>query len=191
MLRRFAAGTSAALVAVGLAVAPAWANGLPPATSAVSSGSALRGPLPDISAANRNSSTPPTVGTPIPETPSSPPSDESGPGGPGPGDSGPPSPSAPPVDSSTPPLSPDVTAPPAPPAPPVEAPAPTPPAPPAAPRGPSGESVLPIAEKPHLPQTAAESQPLTVAGGVSLIAAGLAWIGGARRRRKAAGAPST
>ena len=185
MLRRIAAGTSAALIAVGLAVAPARATGLPPATSAVSSGSVLRGPLPDISAAHRNSSTPPTVGTPIPETPNSPPSDESGPGGPGPGDSGPPSPSAPPVDSPPPP-SPEVTPPPAPPAPPAEALAPTPPTPPAAPRGPSGKSVLPTAE-PRLPQTAAESQPLTVAGGASLIAAGLAWIGGARRRRKATG----
>ena len=185
MLRRFAAGTSAALVAVGFAVAPAWANGLPAATSAVSSESDLPSPLADISAAHRNTS-PPTVGTPIPETPNSPPSDESGPGGPGPGDSGPPSPSGPPVDSSSPPPSPDVTPPPGPP---VEAPAPTPPAPQAAPRGPSGENVLPTAEKPHLPQTAAESQPLTVAGGASLIAAGLAWIGGARRRRTAADSP--
>ena len=181
MLRRFAAGTSAALVAVGLAIAPAWANGLPPATSAVSSESDLSGPLADISAAHRNSSSPPTAGTPIPESPSSPPSDE-----PGPGDSGPPAPPAPPVDTAPPPPSPDVTPPPAPPALPAEAPVPAPPSPPTASRGPSGDSVLPKAE-PRLPQTAAESQPLTVAGGASLIAAGLAWIGGARRRRKAAG----
>ena len=67
---------------------------------------------------------------------------------------------------------------------PVTAPPPAEPAPtttvPAEPRKPS-EAVLPKAEPRRLPQTAADSRPLTVAGGGLLIAAGLAWMGGARR----------
>ncbi|HEV3363451.1 MAG TPA: LPXTG cell wall anchor domain-containing protein, partial [Acidimicrobiia bacterium] len=51
------------------------------------------------------------------------------------------------------------------------------------------EAVRPPAEAPQrLPQTAADSRPLAVAGGASLVAAGLAWIGGARRRKKRAAA---
>jgi LPXTG-motif cell wall-anchored protein len=63
-------------------------------------------------------------------------------------------------------------------------PARAPPAPPA-PResGREANNVLPEAQ-PRLPQTAADTRPLATAGGGSLIAAGLAWIGGARRRKR-------
>jgi len=71
-------------------------------------------------------------------------------------------------------------------APPDAPPAPPPTSPPAEPRRPA-ERVLPTDEAPtRLPLTAVDSRPLTVAGGGSLVAAGLAWIGGARRRRKPA-----
>jgi len=176
MLRKIAVGTSAAVVAAALAVAPAAAAGLPgpPGDSCaeVATCVAVASPVAEFSAVKRGAGAPP-VGTPSPEEPTSPPPDHSGPGGP-------PSAPPPPLESAGPPPAPDITPVPAPP--PIE-PAPTPTTAPAEPRRPS-EAVLPTAEAPtRLPQTAADSRPLTVAGGVSLIAAGLAWIGGARRRR--------
>jgi hypothetical protein len=228
MLRKIAAGTSAAVVAAGLAAAPAAASGLPASPSAVSSGEDPRnppacggaaqaeqngldphktsgflfGPLADVpyllsgdrscftaasaaadtSPARRKGSAPPPVGAPVPEEPSSPPPDDSGAGAPGPGDSGPPP-------SAAPPAAPDFT----PPAPPPVAPGPTPTSAPAEFGGPS-ESVLPAVRPPaeappRLPLTAVDTRPLTVAGGGSLVAAGLAWIGGARRRRKRPAGP--
>lgn len=178
MLRKIAAGTSAALIAIGLAAAPAVATGLTAVPGAVASEDP-QSPLPDTSAARRKSSGPPPVGSPAPEVPSSPPRDDSGPGGPGPGDSGPPPSSVPPVETAGPPASPDFAPTPAPPE------EPPPPPPPAEPRK-AAEHVLPTAKAPtRLPLTAVDSRPLTVAGGASLIAAGLAWIGGARRRRPA------
>jgi LPXTG-motif cell wall-anchored protein len=228
MLRKIAAGTSAAVVAAGLAAAPAVAAGLPASPGAALPGgdpraprcgdaaqteqNAFEGPathgfvfgpladvphllssdrscftvaseVADVSGARRHSASPPPVGTPVPEVPSSPPGD-SGPGAPGPGDSGPAS-ASPPADTDTPslPASPDFT--------PTTAPAavaPSPP-PPRGKLGAPGESLLPSAQPPpeaapRLPQTASDTRPLTVAGGGSLIAAGLAWIGSARRRRK-------
>ena len=183
MLRKIAAGASAAVVAAGLAVAPAVAAGLPdsPADPCAEAATCVTvvPAVADFSAVKRNSG-PPPVGTPTPEVPSSPP-DDSGPGGPGPGPGGGPSPFVPPppLESAGPPPAPDITPVPAPP--PME-PAPPPTPAPAEPRRPS-EAVLPTAETPpRLPQTATNSGPLTVAGGVSLVAAGLAWIAGARRR---------
>jgi LPXTG-motif cell wall-anchored protein len=193
MLRNIAVGASAAVIAACLAAAPVAATGLPGAPATVSSGGDPRYPpvcaapcvtvapsVADFSAVRRNSPAPPPVATPGPEAPSNPPPDDAGPGGPGPGpgDSAPPA-AAPPAEPPTPPAAPDftpVTAPP-----PAE-PVPTPTSAPAEPREPS-EAVLPRAE-PRLPQTAADSRPLMVVGGASLIAAGLAWMGGARRRRK-------
>lgn len=184
MLRKIAAGASAAVVAAGLAAAPAAATGFPGSPADPCSDVAQterQGPCVTVvpfSAVKRNSG-PPAVGTPTPEVPSSPPSDGSGPG---PGDTAPPPaspPPSPPLESAGPPPAPDITPVPAPA--PVE-PAPTPTPAPAEPRKPS-EAVLPTAE-PRLPQTATDTRPLTVAGGCSLIAAGFAWIGGARRRRK-------
>ena len=183
MLRKIAAGASAAVVAAALAAAPAAATGFPGSPADACSDVAQteqQGPCVTVvpfSAVKRNGSGPPPVGTPIPEEPTSPP-----PGGSGPGDAPPPPaspPPAPPLESAGPPPAPDIT--PVPPPAPIE-PAPTPRSAPAEPRKPS-EAVLPTAE-PRLPQTAVDSAPLTVAGGGSLIAAGLAWIGGARRRRK-------
>jgi LPXTG-motif cell wall-anchored protein len=222
MLRKIAAGTSAAVVAAGLAAAPAVASELP-ASSGDSCGDVTRtgqngldqqakpgflfGPLADvphllsgdracftvaptvadISSARRNSSAPPPVGSPVPEVPTSPPPDDSGPPGPGPDDSGPP----PSTDTSSPPAPPEFT-----PmmAPPPAAPAPTTKSWPAVFGGPA-ETVLPAAQPPseaapRLPQTANETRPITVAGGASLFAAGLAWIGGARRRRKRQSGPA-
>lgn len=200
MLRKIAVGTSAAVVAVGLAAAPALAAVLP--RSAPTCGEAAQteqcltvaSPVADISSARRNSSAPPPVGTPVPEgpsspppegpgspppeVPSSPPSGNSGPEVPGPDGSGPPAP-APPVETAGPPAAPEFIPAPSP----VETPAPT--RAPDETRKPS-ETVLPTTE-PRLPQTAVDSRPLTVAGGVSLVAAGLAWIGGARRRGKREG----
>ena len=183
MLRKIAAGTSAALVAAALAVAPAAAAGIPGAPDDPCAGTAtcvtVAPAVADFSAVKRGRSGPPPVGTPTPEGPSSPPPDDAGPGGPGGGAP----PSAPPLESAGPPPAPDIT--PVPPPPPIE-PAPTPTTAPAEPRRPS-EAVLPTAEAPtRLPQTAADSRPLTAAGGISLMAAGLAWMGGARRRRASA-----
>jgi LPXTG-motif cell wall-anchored protein len=210
MFRKIAAGTSAAVVAAGLAAAPAVAAGLPAPGDCVdvaptetagvdqpTSEGFVFGPLaevphfltaerscfvasapaadPDLSAAHRRNSGPPPVKTPIPDVPTdvSPPADTSGP---------------PPVDSGPPPAAPPAPPPVAPEAPPVETPAPAPPEAPPAPPAPresgrEANSVLPEAQ-PRLPQTAADTRPLTAAGGSSLIAAGLAWIGGARRRKK-------
>ena len=181
MLRKIAAGTSAAVVAAALAVAPAAAAGLPrpPADPCAEAADcvAVAPAVAEFSTVKRGSGAPP-VGTPTPEEPTSTPPDDSGPAGPGPGGA-PPSIPPPPLESAGPPPVPEIR--PAP-APPIE-PAPTPTTAPAEPRRPS-EAVLPTSEVPtRLPQTAAESRLLTVAGGVSLIAAGLAWIGGARRRR--------
>jgi hypothetical protein len=213
MLRRIAAGTSAAVVAAGLAAGPAVASGLPAAGDSCADlaqteqhGLDLQatpgfvfGPLADVphllsgdracftvaasaadaTPARRRSSGPPPVGIPVPEEPSSRPPEDSGRGEPGPGDSGPPPSAAPPVETAGPPAAPDLT-PPA--APPPVAPEPTPTSSPT-----PSESVLPTAEAPpRLPLTASDTRPLTVAGGASLVAAGLAWIGGARRRRKRA-----
>jgi LPXTG-motif cell wall-anchored protein len=215
MLRKIAAGTSAAVVAAGLAAAPAAATELsgPPADSCTDVGAGQTGPDPlapgfvfgpladvphlmatdrscvtvtpavaDFSSVRRKSSAPPPVGNPAPEEPSSPPPDEPGPGGPGPGDSVPRS-TVPPLETAGPPAAPEFT--------PVTGPeaVPTPTPAPAEPRRPN-EAVLPRAETPRLPQTAADTRPLTVAGGGSLVAAGLAWIGGARRRRKRPHGPS-
>ena len=187
MLRKIAAGTGAAIVAAGLAAAPAAAtelSGSPAdACSEVTSCLTVAPAIGDFSSVRRKSSEPPSVGNPVPEEPSSPPPGDSGPGGPGPGDSGPP-PTAPPLETAGPPAAPDFT--------PVTAPEviPTPTSAPAEPRRPS-EAILPTAETPpRLPQTAADSRPLTVAGGGSLVAAGLAWIGGARRRWKRPEGPS-
>jgi len=202
MLRKIAVGTSAAVVAVGLAAGPALAAE-PPGSPAPCSGTARTqlcstdaSPVADIFTARRNTSPPPPVGTPVPEEPSSPPPDvpsspapevpssppgDSGPDAPGPGGSGPPAP-APPIETAGPPAAPEFT--PAPPAPTEPTPTPT-----RAPNesGKPSETVLPTAE-PRLPKTAVDSRPLTVAGGGSLVAAGLAWIGGARRRwRRQAG----
>jgi LPXTG-motif cell wall-anchored protein len=179
MLRKIAAGTSAAVVAAALAVAPA-AAAEPPRLSAdpcaeTATCVTVVPAVADFSAVKRRSSGPPPVGTPTPEVPSSPPPDLSGPG---PGGA-PPSAPPPPPASAAPPPAPEIIPPPAPP---LIEPAPTPTTSPAEPRRPS-EVVLPTAEVPtRLPQTAADSRPLTVVGGASLIAAGLAWIGGARRR---------
>lgn len=178
MLRKIAAGAGAAVVAAGLAIAPAAAAGLPgtPADPCAATATCVTAvpAVADFSAVKRRSSGPPPVGTPSPEVPSSPPPDVSGPGG------APPSAPPPPPESAAPPPAPDTTPVPAPP--PI-GPAPTPTTAPAEPRRPS-EAVLPTAEVPtRLPQTAADSRPLAVAGGGSLIVAGLAWIGGARRRR--------
>ena len=191
MLRKIVVGTSAAVVAVGLAAAPALATG-PPGSPAPCSETArteqcltVASTVAGFSSARRNSSAPPPVGTPVPEEPSSPPPDvpsspppgDSGPGSPGPGDSGPPAP-APPIETAGPPAAPEFT--PAAPLPVEPSPAPT-----RAPNesGKPSETVLPTTE-PRLPKTAVDSRPLTVAGGGSLVAAGLAWIGGARRRWK-------
>jgi len=217
MLRKIAAGTSAAVVAAGLAAAPAVAAGLPSSPGDVCGDATTEqtsvegrttqafvfGPLADVphlrsagpscvtvtpvvtdfSDARRRSGSPPPVGTPAPEAPGSPPPPDSTPEAP-PVDSGPPPSAGPPVETAVPPAD---TASPLPPAP-VE---PGPPPAPRAPLGGPGESVLPETRPParapsRLPQTASETRPLTVAGGGSLIAAGLAWIGGARRRRKRA-----
>ena len=181
MLRKIAAGTSAAVVAAALAVAPAAGAGLPGTPDDPCAGTATCVTAgADFSAVKRKSSGPPPTGTPVPEVPSNPPPDGSGAGGPGPGGGA--SPAAPPLERAGPPSAPDIT--PAPPPPPE--PAPTPTTAPAEPGRPS-EAILPTAEAPtRLPQTAADSRPLTVVGGGSLIAAGLAWIGGARRRRVSA-----
>ena len=223
MLRKIAAGTSAAVVAAGLAAAPAVAAGIPaspgevcgdatPTEQASIEGRTTQGfvfgPLADVlhlrsagpscatvtpvvtdfSDARRRSASPPPVGTPTPEAPSSPPPDDSAPEAPAPVDSGPPPSAGPPVETAVPAA--DTSSP----LPPVPVEAGPPPAPRAALGGP-GESVLPETQPPprapsRLPQTAGETRPLTVAGGGSLIAAGLAWIGGARRRRKRAADPS-
>jgi len=225
MLRKIAAGTSAAVVAAGLAAVAAGLSassgaalpGRDPRTPQCSDAAPSEqstfgrpiahgfvfGPLAevphrqsqgpscgtvnsvvtDFSGAHRSAS-PPPVGTPVPEAPSSPPPDISGPETPGPGESPPPAPSGPPADTSSPPSPPVVT--------PTPAPAPVAPSPPPALRAPTGgpgENVLPQSQPPtrapaRLPQTAGDTRPLTVAGGGSLIAAGLAWIGGASRRRK-------
>ncbi|MCA1843486.1 MAG: LPXTG cell wall anchor domain-containing protein [Actinobacteria bacterium] len=229
MLRKLAAGTSAAVVAAGLAAAPAVAAGLSASPGDVCSDSATQteqngvdqtttqgfvfGPLADVphlqsagpscvtvapavadfSSAHRHSASPPPPGTPVPEVPSSaPPVESPGPEAPGPGESVPPAPAGPPADTSSPPSD---TA--SPPAPPELTPSPVAPSPPPAPRsdfGGPGESVLPSTQPPaeaaRLPQTASETRPLTAAGGGSLIAAGLAWIGGARRRRKRPARPA-
>jgi LPXTG-motif cell wall-anchored protein len=221
MLRKIAAGTSAAVVAAGLAAAPAVASGLP-ASPGDSCGDVTQtehtsldqqstrgfvfGPLADVphllsgdrtcftvasevadmSGARRHSAAPPPVGTPVPEVPASPPPGDSGPGAPGPGDSAPP----PSADSSSLPAPPDFT--------PVMAPPLAEAGPPPSPRaelGGPGESVLPSVQPPRqtaprLPQTASDTRPLTVAGGGSLFAAGLAWIAGARRRRKRPAGPA-
>jgi LPXTG-motif cell wall-anchored protein len=184
MLRKIAAGTGAAIVAAGLAVAPAAAAGLsgPPADRCAEAATCVTvvPAVADFWAVKRKSSGPPSTGTPIPEVPSSPPPIDSGPGGPGPGGAPPPAPSPPAAGPAPAPApAPDITQVPAPA--PIE-PVPPPTTAPAEPRRPS-EAVRPAAEAPtRLPQTATDSRPLTVAGGGSLIAAGLAWMGGARRR---------
>ena len=65
MLRKIAAGTSAALIAIGLAVAPAVGD-----RAAPRDGRGLfriaQSPLPDIAAAHRNSSAPPSGRHPDP-----------------------------------------------------------------------------------------------------------------------------
>jgi LPXTG-motif cell wall-anchored protein len=134
---------------------------------------------PAVSSAHRRTSKPP-ADTPVPEVP--PPAD-SGPGGPGPIDSGPPPPASPP---SAPPAPPEL--------PPIETPPPPAPTSTSAPQesGRQADNVLPAVQPPEqLPQTAAETRPLTIAGGGSLIAAGLAWMGGARRRNRRARHPRT
>ena len=169
MLRKIAAGTSAAVVAAGLAAAPGVAAGIPAPPGDVCGDPSCVSVVTDFSGARRRNSSPP-VGTPTPEAPSSPPQDSAPEA---------PPPASPPVETAGPPAD---TSSPLPPAP-VES------GPPPAPRalGGPGESVLPETQPPsppRLPQTASETRPLTAAGGGSLIAAGLAWIGGARRRRK-------
>jgi len=216
MLRKIAAGTSAAVVVAGLAAAPA-AAGLPASSGDVCGDAAqteqntverratqgfVFGPLADVPhlqsagpsceivtpvvtdfSGARRSASPPPVGTPAPEVPGGPGAD-SPPEAPTPVDSGPLPSASPPADAAGPPV--DTSSPP----PDVTAPAPPPVAPaPRAPSGGPGESVLPETQPPagapsRLPQTASDTGPLTVAGGGSLMAAGLAWIGGARRRRK-------
>jgi LPXTG-motif cell wall-anchored protein len=179
MLRKIAAGTGAAVVAACLAAAPAVAAGLPASVGDVCAAPSCVPVTPvvtDFSGARRNAS--PPVGTPVPEEPSGPPPNVSVPESP------------PPVDSVPPPSAGTASPPPAP-EPTTAQVAPSPPPAPRAPLGGPGETVLPEAQPParapsRLPQTASDTRPLTVAGGGSLIGAGLAWIGGARRRKRLA-----
>lgn len=161
MLRKLAAATGAALFAVGLNAAPS------PGTETPAAGTDV--PV-ELFVANRGrGSDRPPAATP-PEIPGSPPPGEH--------------PNPPPVEA--PPPSPPPALPPAPP--PVET-GPTPTTAPAEFVGPV-ETVRPSLRVPEdaptrLPQTGRGSRPLTAAGGGSLLAAGLAVIGGARHRRRA------
>ena len=170
MLRKLVAVTGAVMLAAGLGTA-----------------SAVASEMPELSVANRGHGSKPPL-APIPDVPS-PDTDSPPPDSPGlpPDDSGP---GGPPADSAPPPLAPPPAAPP--PAVPTESPTTAPPAPPEEVRPvekvrlPAGSSE----EAPtRLPQTGSGARPLTATGGASLLAAGLAVIAGARRKRRAATRP--
>jgi hypothetical protein len=198
MLRKLAAGTSAAVVAAGLAAAPAMASRLPKPGDTCDKGFVFGPPadVPQRLSSDRSCATvaphpappddtphpPSTIAEAAPPAPSLP-SGGTGespeaPGGPGASGGGPgrrPSGDASTDDAPT--LSPPEV--------------PTGPAPTAAPadlagpaettRTPNGR---PEASPAPLPVTGHDARPLAAAGGVNLVAAGLAFIGGARRRRR-------
>ena len=217
MLRKLAAGTSAAFVAAGLTAAPAVASRLPSSSEnscgdmaqteqdpldKVTTQGFVFGPLADVpqllsdrrvcfttaavpsdvsAASRRHGSGPPPVGSPpVPTNPGSP--ESGGPGVPASSEA------LPPGDSPEPPGSTDITPMLSPP--PVST-GPTPASSPAEFVGPAETDFVPAAGpegRPRsLPQTGRGSRPLAAAGGAHLLAAGLALIAGARRRKRREG----